>query len=578
MNRSFPYLQLGNVAYFSMDVAIDSHIPTYSGGLGILAGDMLRSAADMEIPMIGISLLHRKGYFQQHLDSRGNQIETHSEWSPENYLELLPPRVTISIEGRPVHVCAWQYQFHGAEGHQIPVLFLDTNLPENDPRDRVLTNHLYGGDERYRLCQEVVLGFAGVAILRALGYGNTRIFHLNEGHCAFVTLALLEQQREMRSGQDGLTDSEVEEIRRQCVFTTHTPVPAGHDRFSIPLVGEVLGENRAGLLKQLNLLQVELNMTELALKLSGFVNGVSMRHGDVSRAMFPNYSIEAVTNGVHAFNWASPPFRALFDRAIPQWRRDNAYLRYAVGIPLEEIRQAHAQAKRDLLQQVRWLTGIQLDEKIFTIGFARRATGYKRADLLFTDIERLKSIAGEVGALQLVYAGKAHPRDEGGKAIIRRIFEAAAALANDVRVVYLENYDILLGRLICAGVDVWLNTPLRPQEASGTSGMKAALNGVPSFSVLDGWWIEGHAEGVTGWSIEGTERDQNDSVAEAKSLYDKLQSVVLPLFYNEPEKFTLIMRSAIALNGSFFNTQRMLCQYIRNAYAPIYARLSEPLA
>jgi glycogen phosphorylase len=577
MNQSFPYLELGNVAYFSMDVAIDSHIPTYSGGLGILAGDMLHSAADLGVPMVGISLLHRKGYFQQRLDSQGNQTESHSEWSPENYLEPLPARVTVSIEGRPVHVSAWRYQFQGWSGHQVPVLFLDTNLPENDARDRVLTNHLYGGDERYRLCQELVLGFGGVAMLRALGYGSTRIFHLNEGHSAFVTLALLEQRLGMQPSQDGFVEAQADEVRQQCVFTTHTPVPAGHDRFSIPLVNEVLGDARTGLLSEMKLLQSELNMTELALRLAGFVNGVSMRHAEVSRAMFPSHNIEAVTNGVHAA-WASPPFCALFDRAIPQWRRDNWYLRYAVGIPLSEIREAHAQAKRDLLQQVSWLTGIQLDEKIFTIGFARRATAYKRADLLFIDTERLKKIAAEAGPVQLVYAGKAHPRDEGGKAIIRRIFEAAAALANDVRVVYLENYDILLGRLICAGVDIWVNTPLRPQEASGTSGMKAALNGVPSLSVLDGWWIEGHVEGVTGWSIESGGGAENDSAAEAKSFYDKLQYVILPLFYKEPEKFAAVMRSAIALNGSFFNTQRMLYQYVRNAYAPICASSSPPLA
>ena len=578
MNQSFPYLELGNVAYFSMDVAIDSDIPTYSGGLGILAGDMLRSAADLGIPMIGVTLLHRKGYFQQRLDSQGNQIESHSEWSPENYLEALSERVVISIEGREVRVCAWQYSFQGFNGHKVPVLFLDTNLQENDARDRVLTNHLYGGDEHYRLCQEVVLGFGGLAMLRALGYGGTRIFHMNEGHSAFVTLALLEQRVAMQPA-DRFAETQAEAVRRQCVFTTHTPVPAGHDRFPPQLVHKVLGEGRAGILNQLGLLNRELNMTELALRFAGFVNGVSMRHGQVSREMFPGYNIEAVTNGVHAVAWISPPLQALFDRAIPQWRRDNCYLRYAVGIPFAEIRQAHAQAKRDLLRQVRWLTGIQLEEKIFTLGFARRATAYKRADLLFTDIERLKKIAREVGPLQLVYAGKAHPRDEGGKAIIRKIFEAAAALASDVRVVYLENYDMVLGKLICAGVDVWLNTPLRPQEASGTSGMKAALNGVPSLSVLDGWWIEGHVEGVTGWSIEAAAGGaKNDTLSEATSLYGKLQQVLLPLFYKEPEKFALVMRSAIALNGSFFNTQRMISQYVRNAYAPIYENPTQPLA
>ena len=578
MNQSLPYLELGNVAYFSMDVAIDSHIPTYSGGLGILAGDMLRSAADLGIPIIGVTLLHRKGYFQQRLDSQGNQIESHSEWSPESQLKPLSPRVSIPIEGREVRVCAWQYLFQGFNGHNVPVLFLDTNLPENDARDRVLTNHLYGGDEHYRLCQEVVLGFGGVAMLRALGYGGSRIFHMNEGHSAFVTLALLEHGSGLQPMDDHLLEAQVEAVRQQCVFTTHTPVPAGHDRFPAALVQRVLGEGHSTTLNQMRLLESELNMTELALRLSGFVNGVSMRHGEVSRAMFPAYPIEAVTNGVHAVAWMSPPFCALFDRLIAQWRRDNCYLRYAVGIPLSEIRQAHAQAKRDLLQQVRWLTGIQLDEKTFTLGFARRATGYKRGDLLFTDIERLKKIARGVGPLQLVYAGKAHPRDEGGKAIIRRIFEAAAALENDVRVVYLENYDMILGKLICAGVDAWLNTPLRPQEASGTSGMKAALNGVPSLSVLDGWWIEGHIEGVTGWSIEAPDGAENDSLAEAASLYDKLQRVILPLFYKEPEKFALVMRSAIALNGSFFNTQRMISQYVRNAYVPLCANSAQPLA
>jgi glycogen phosphorylase len=321
------------------------------------------------------------------------------------------------------------------------------------------------------------------------------------------------------------------------------------------------------MLSRLQLLNGFLNMTELALRFSGYVNGVSMRHGEVSRAMFPNHRIDALTNGVHAVTWTSAPFAALYDRFFPEWRRDNCYLRHAVGIPLTEIRHAHAEMKKELLKQVRWLTGIQLNEKVFTLGFARRATGYKRGDLLFTDLERLKRIAADAGPLQLVYAGKAHPRDESGKAVIRRIFEGAAALANDVRIVYLENYDMALGKLLCSGVDVWLNTPLRPQEASGTSGMKAALNGVPSFSILDGWWVEGHIEGVTGWAIGEAVGEESNSVAEAASLYDKLESVILPLFYKEPDKFAQVQRSAITLNGSFFNTQRMIWQYLRNAYA-----------
>jgi glycogen phosphorylase len=563
----------GTVAYFSMDVAADSAIPTYSGGLGVLAGDMLRSAADLAISMVAISLLHRKGYFDQRLDSRGNQLESPSKWSPENHLTRLSPKVSLILEGREVRIGAWQYRFVGITGHTVPLIFLDTDLDENDKADRSFTDFLYGGDERYRLCQEAILGIGGVAMLRALGYGDVHMFHMNEGHSALATLALLEELAR-RQSQFRISELEIEAVRRQCTFTTHTPVPAGHDRFSADLVGRVLGDRRADVLHQLGVINDSLNMTELALKFSGFVNGVSMRHGQVSRAMFPNHTIDAITNGVHAGTWTSAPMAALFDRILPDWRRDNCFLRYAIGIPLSEIRQAHVQAKRDLLRQVRWLTGSQLEENVFTLGFARRATGYKRGDLLFTDLERLKRIARQVGPLQLIYAGKAHPRDDAGKAIIRRIFEAAATLNGDVRVVYLENYDMALGQLLCSGVDVWLNTPLRPQEASGTSGMKAALNGVPSFSVLDGWWIEGHIEGVTGWSIGEADSPQTDSNAEAASLYEKLEAVILPLYYKEPDRFAQVMRSAIALNGSFFNTQRMISQYVRNAYE----RASDPSA
>jgi starch phosphorylase len=559
--------QEGTIAYFSMDVAVHSDIPTYSGGLGVLAGDMLRSAADLSLPMVALSLLHRKGYFHQRLDSHGNQMESPVTWSPERHLKRLTERVTLNICGRPVQIGAWQYLFAGVTGHTVPLIFLDADLPENDSSDRSLTDYLYGGDERYRLCQETILGIGGVLMLRALGYRNVRVFHMNEGHSALATLALLEEQAGA-VGERRYAENEIESVRRQCVFTTHTPVSAGHDRFPADLVYQVLGDTRAGALSDLQVINGSLNMTELALRFSGYVNGVSMRHGEVSRDMFPNHHIEAITNGVHATTWTAAPMAALFDRTLPKWREDNCFLRYAVGIPLSEIRQTHAQAKQELLRQVRWLTGIQFDEKVFTLGFARRATGYKRGDLLFTDIEQLKSVSERVGPIQLVYAGKAHPRDDGGKAIIRRIFEAAASLANSVRVVYLENYDMALGKLLCSGVDVWLNTPMRPQEASGTSGMKAALNGVPSFSVLDGWWIEGHIEGATGWSIGDAVNAENDSAAEAQSMYRKLEAVILPLYYQEPDKFAQVMRSAIALNGSFFNTQRMLFQYVRDAYAP----------
>ena len=560
-----------------MEIAPHPAIPTYSGGLGVLAGDMLRAAADRGFPpMVAVTLLHRKGYFYQRLDPSGNQSEVPAIWPLDDVLEPLElPRVSVAINGRRVHIRAWRYVIHGVAGHTVPVYLLDTAIPDNDPWDQTLTDHLYGGDEYYRLCQEAVLGMGGVAMLRALGYDTHICYHMNEGHSALLTIALLEHHTEGQRLQS-VSEADMESVRGQCIFTTHTPVPAGHDNFPVELVRQVLGEQRASALETLRCyVDGTLNMTYLALRFANYINGVAMRHGEVSHGMFPQYPINAITNGVHAVTWTAPPFRDLYDRRIPEWRRDNFYLRYAVGIPLHEIREAHAEAKRKLLNQVEKRTGIRLDEQAMTLGFARRATAYKRADLLLSDPDRLKGIARRIGPLQVIYGGKAHPEDEGGKAIIRRIFDAAAALGDGVRIVYLENYDMALAQHLCAGVDLWVNTPLRPQEASGTSGMKAALNGVPSFSVLDGWWIEGHVEGATGWSIGDGGEPADDSSAEIASLYDKLERVILPLFYGRPNAFGEVMRSTIALNGSFFNTQRMLSQYVRNAYFPAATQKTE---
>jgi starch phosphorylase len=554
------------IAYFSMEVGLDSAIPTYSGGLGVLAGDTLRAAADLGLPMVAVTLLHRQGYFRQHLDGAGNQSESPVVWCPEEVLEPLSPRVAVAMEGDLVRVCAWRYLVRGVFGHTVPVYFLDTAVEENSPWGQSLTNHLYGGDMRYRLCQEVVLGLGGVAMLRALGYDRIQPYHMNEGHAALLTLALLEQQT-AGGGLHAVTEADVEAVRQRCVFTTHTPAPAGHDRFPLDLVRQVLGGERSAALEAAHCCPKNmLDMTYLALYFSRYVNGVAMRHGEVSRGMFPHYPINAITNGVHAVTWTVMPFRNLYDHHIPEWRHDNFYLRYAVNIPLDEIQYAHGQAKRDLLEWVQQRTGVRLDEEVMTIGFARRATAYKRADLLFSDLDRLQGIARHVGPLQVIYGGKAHPRDEAGKALIRRIFEASAKVGDAVRVAYLENYDMALARDLCAGVDVWLNTPQRPQEASGTSGMKAALNGVPSLSVLDGWWIEGHVEGVTGWAISDGQVRTEDPTCDAASLYDMLERVILPMFYQRRTAFAEVRRSSIALNGAFFNTQRMIFQYLRNAY------------
>lgn len=554
------------VAYFSMEIGLETSIPTYSGGLGVLAGDTLRAAADLGVPMVGITLLYRKGYFRQHLDKEGGQSETSVDWSVEESLEPTEARATIPIEGRHVQIRAWHYLIQGVSEYSVPVYLLDTAVEENSLWDQSLTDYLYGGDDRYRLCQEAVLGLGGIAILRALGYTEIQTYHMNEGHSALLTLALWGEEANRHSTTD-IENVNKETIRQKCVFTTHTPVPAGHDIFPIGLVRQVLGEESTGLLAALGCCPSEtLNMTSLALLFSHYINGVAMRHGEISQSMYPSYPVNSITNGVHAATWIAAPFQRIYDRHIPEWRKDNLYLRYAIGIPLNEIRQAHSETKRELIDEVERRTGVSLNPTIMTLGFARRATAYKRADLLFSDLDRLKRIAQQSGPLQIIYGGKAHPKDEGGKSIIRHVFKAAAAMENIGKVVYLEDYDIALGKYLCAGVDVWLNTPQKPREASGTSGMKAALNGVPNLSILDGWWIEGCIEGVTGWSIGDSWEVESNRVLETISLYDKLEYTITPMFYNEPDIFAKIMRSAIALNGAFFNTQRMLSQYVRNAY------------
>jgi starch phosphorylase len=562
------------IAYFSMEIACDPGLPTYSGGLGILAGDMLLSAADLGLPVVGVTLLYHFGYFVQHLDGSGNQTETGEVWDPRTRMFGVDRTVTVSIEGRTVQIGAWRYDVVGTGpvATTVPVYLLDTDFERNDPRDRALTARLYGGDSRYRLCQEAVLGYGGFAMLEALGLADgIGTFHMNEGHAALLVPALLESRLGSRTYRD-VTSDDIATVRRLFAFTTHTPVPAGHDRFDPSLTAEVLGEERARLVERLGgQRDGTVNMTQLALRGSHYVNGVAMRHGEVSRKLFPGDTIAAITNGVHAGRWTSPAFRILFDRYVPAWRQDNGYLRHIVGVPVEDIAVAHRAAKDDFFVEVKRRTGVTLAPAHFTIGFARRAAEYKRGYLPFWDINRLAAIAAKLGPLQFVFAGKAHPNDEDGKGVIRRIFESGAQLGDKLTFVYLENYEIALAQRMVAGVDLWLNTPRPPLEASGTSGMKAALNGVPSLSTLDGWWVEGCVEGHTGWAIEGDlgAHDNDANAADAAALYDKLESAILPLFYGNADGYARVMRDAIAINGSYFNTQRAVEQYARIAYCAI---------
>ena len=514
--------------------------------------------------MVGVSLIHRKGYLDQDLDAAGNQTERPAPWTPDAWTTELPARVSVQLEEREVWLRAYRYDVKGAHGYTIPVLLLDTDLPENSSEDRALTDMLYGGDARYRLMQEAILGIGGVRMLRALGYDRLERFHMNEGHAALLALELVGDTAR-KAGRTSIERSDVERAQKLCVFTTHTPVASGHDQFPLDLAERVLGRPEIKHMGEIFTCDGVLNMTYLALNLSHYVNGVAKRHQEVSQQMFGRYPIDAITNGIHAATWATPAFQTLFDRWIPGWRDDNLSLRYALKIPRRDVHAAHLEAKRALFDRVRHNSGKSMNEDVFTIGFARRATPYKRAGLLLKDPERLQRLAREVGPMQIVYAGKAHPHDEAGKQLIREVVAGLGSLGDQISSVYLEDYDMDLAKLMVSGVDVWLNTPEPPLEASGTSGMKAAVNGVPSLSILDGWWLEGHVEGVTGWAI-GRPRTGPDGVRDAEDLYEQLERVILPLFYERPDAYMDVMRHAIALTGSFFNTHRMLQQYLTRAY------------
>jgi starch phosphorylase len=556
------------VAYFSMEIGLRADMATYSGGLGVLAGDTVHSAADLGLPLVAVTLLHRQGYFTQRLSATGVQQTQPTQWAATAYLQELPARATVSVEGRPVQVRAWQYDVRGIRGATVPVLLLDADLAGNTPADRALTGVLYGGDARYRLAQELLLGLGGVRLLQALGYTQVNCFHLNEGHASFLTAALLEQELE-RHGRAAPTDEDLAAVRARCVFTTHTPVPAGHDRFPLELVRQVLGPHP---LLQLPALWQDaglFNMTFLALSLSRYANAVSQRHAEILPGMFGWTHVHAITNGVHAGRWMAPPLQALFDRHLPGWREDPSQLAGASSLPGEALFAAHQEAKQALFARVQRETHQEFQLDVLTLGFARRATSYKRADLFFTDPVRLEALSRQHGLLQLIFAGKAHPRDKEGQAMIQHIVQAGTALAPRIRVVYLADYDMTLGGLITAGVDVWLNNPQPPLEASGTSGMKAALNGVPSLSILDGWWVEGCVEGVTGWAI-GTLEDHQPQpehrAQDAAALYDKLERAILPTYYQQPAQWQTIMRACIARNGPVFNTHRMMQEYAQQAY------------
>ena len=551
------FIEGAKIAYFSMEIGMKSAIPTYSGGLGVLAGDVIRSSADLRIPLVAVTLISKKGYLKQKISADGWQIEFPEEWDPSDYMKLLPETANVKISGRDVKIGVWAYEQESLTGGTIPVLFLTTDVEGNSQEDRGITDFLYGGDEKYRLKQEIVLGIGGLRILDALKV-NVKKYHMNEGHSSLLTLELLKNN-----------DLNADKVKNQCVFTTHTPVAAAFDKFSYDFLLKILEtEVPEEKLKEYGGTD-KLNMTLLALNLSKYTNGVTEAHMEYSRKLFPGYHIQEITNGVHSYTWTCSQFRRLFDKCIPRWANEPELLVRVDTITDEELWEAHIEAKHELLDFVHSSSGLQLDTNALTLGFARRATEYKRATMIFSDLEKLKEVNNR-GKIQLIFAGKAHPKDELGKKLIQEIYEYKTRLKDEIPIVYLENYNMGIAQKLTSGVDVWLNTPMPPMEASGTSGMKAAHNGVINFSVLDGWWIEGCVEGLTGWAI-GPSPDQALSEdkrrkREIADIYSKLEYVIIPKFYRERDSWISLMRNSIGKVAYYFNTHRMMRRYATDAY------------
>jgi starch phosphorylase len=558
-----PYLRATRIAYFSMEIGLRPEMHTYSGGLGVLAGDAARSAADLALPMVFVTLVSRCGYLHQDIDSHGAQVDSPDPWNPEDYTDPAGVMVAVAIEGRTVWIRPWLYELKSPFGGQVPIILLDTNLKENDARDRSITDRLYGGNELDRIRQEIVLGIGGERVLRALGFAIST-YHLNEGHAAFLALSLLLRYRRepLLAADESLTYA-IAQVREQCVFTTHTPVKTGHDRFEYSDVRRILGDIiELDRLKEFAGLDL-LNMTHLALSLSGYVNGVALRHAETAQSMFPGHRVRAITNGAHVPTWMHGKIAKVVEKHLPHWASEPVSLLRVDDISAESLWSAHQHIKGELIAEIRRLTGVDMKSDVALLGFARRMTGYKRPDLLFTDLHRLLAINAKY-PFQVVIAGKAHPRDEEGKALIQAI-HGYMHKVKPLAVAFLPNYDMSIAARLVAGTDVWLNSPLPPLEASGTSGMKAAFNGVLNLSVLDGWWVQGWEEGVTGWAI-GSDKDNPDATAHAADLYRKLENIVLPLYYSDRARWIWMMKQAIGKIGSVFNSQRMMRRYTTEAY------------
>ncbi|HVE12406.1 MAG TPA: alpha-glucan family phosphorylase [Elusimicrobiota bacterium] len=610
----------GAVAYFSAEFGVHNSLPIYSGGLGILAGDHCKSASDLGVPLVGVGFMYPQGYVQQRIGIDGWQ-QNYYEYIDWNTAPVQPARLPdgspcvfkLELGGWSLHVKVWR-----AQVGRVPLYLMDTNVEENQPGDREISGRLYGGDKVMRLRQEIVLGIGGVRILKALGV-DAQVYHANEGHASFL---LIERIRE-RVQQGKSFEDAAREVAETSVFTTHTPVPAGHDVFPKELIDQYFRGFWPSLgmdLERFMALAQEpgeegWNMTVLALRLAGRINGVSRRNGEVSRQMWlklwPERTVDQVpishvTNGIHLPTWLSQGMSDVYDRHLgPEWknRQNDAQLWSKISeVPDEVIWSTHMKSKRELTQMVRakatgrWMRdridatqvlagGALLDPEALTIGFARRFAGYKRATLILSDLERLRKILMDLWRpVQIVFAGKAHPADDSGKNLISQVYKLAHDPAFGGRIAFVEDYDMHKARYLVQGCDLWLNNPLAPLEACGTSGQKAASNGVPNLSILDGWWEEGYNR-ENGWAPASTvhvapeERDK----ADAKSLYDLLEEKIVPLYYDRganqvPAGWVQVMKNAIRTTAPVFCSDRMVQDYVNQLYVSREAHQRSPVA
>jgi len=551
------------IAYFSMEFGLNKNMNTYCGGLGILAGDTVKSASDMGLSMVGVSLLYKNGWLKQEIDNQLGQTEQPDQWDYKNFLTLRPETFTLRIKNQDVLVHIWQYLVSSNPLNPVPIFFLDIDLPENSEEMRAVNDVIYSGDKNIWYCQETLLGLGGAMALEALGYNDIDIFHLNESHAAYLTLFLREKYGSW------------EAVQQKLCFTTHTPLAGAHQKLQLNTVQQYIDTVYSQHISENVLDEGNLDFSKLCFFASKFSNAVANRHKEITSQMYPDFKIDYITNGVHHPTWIADPMQKVFDDNIFDWKQNPDYLRQAIRLDDELVINAHKESKQLLIDFINKQKNDRDDQNIFdvnafTIGFARRAVPYKRAHFIFQDFEKLQEISKNVGSIQIVFAGKTSGNDVEGKANILKVLEFAKKSNKTLNIFYIENYNMDVAEKMVSGVDVWLNTPLPPLEASGTSGMKTALNGIPSFSVLDGWWPEGHIEGVTGWSIGQYQCDgEICRILETSDIYEKLEKTILPLFYKNKTDWTKIMKSCIAFNGSHFNTNRMLCEYLIKGYLKV---------